>query len=177
MAEEIFSNIKSNNQIYVNEHLTPYNSALFLTARRAKKDGKLASATSHGGRIRVRKNADDAPTVVTNNYQLQQTIDMEIDAGTEEDASSAGGESFSTVPEGSTSNKNNMHDTTNSNRHNSKKPSNQRTNSVDKSVESRKRKKQFSPNNDENFVPKRNKATNINRLSNNNNKPSNRNST
>lgn len=76
MVEEVFS-YSSNSQIYLNDHLTPYITRLFLIARNAKKEGKLASATSYGGIVRVRKNQNDAPTAITNEAQLQNIIDME----------------------------------------------------------------------------------------------------
>lgn len=76
MVEEVFSHV-SNSQIYLNDHLTPYTTRLFLIARNAKKDGKLASATSYGGIVRIRKNRDDAPTPITNETLLQNIIDME----------------------------------------------------------------------------------------------------
>lgn len=82
MVEEVYASIKSNNQIYLNEHLTPYFSHLFQIARKAKKDNKLTSATSHGGKIRVRKHKDDAPTIITNENQLQQIIELYIELNT-----------------------------------------------------------------------------------------------
>lgn len=54
MVEEAFQ-LKSNSQIYLNDHLTPYFNALYLQARKAKKENKLVSASSYGGKIRVRK--------------------------------------------------------------------------------------------------------------------------
>lgn len=54
MAEEIFPTIKSNHEIHVNDHLTPHFSKLFAMARKAKNEGKLLSASSNGGRIRVK---------------------------------------------------------------------------------------------------------------------------
>lgn len=76
MVVEVFSHA-SNSQIYLSDHLTPYTTRLFLIARNAKKEGKLATATSYGGVIRVRKNQNDAPTAVTNEAQLYDIIDME----------------------------------------------------------------------------------------------------
>lgn len=66
MVEEVFEAVeKSNSQIYLNDHLSPYFNRLFLIARKAKKDGKLASASSYGGKIRARKSLDDAPILIT----------------------------------------------------------------------------------------------------------------
>lgn len=77
MVEEVFKE-KSNSQIYLNDHLTPYFNRLFLIARNAKKDGKLASASSYGGKIRARKSLDDAPIVITTEKQLQSLIDNDV---------------------------------------------------------------------------------------------------
>lgn len=77
MVEEVFRRIKSNSQIYLNDHLTPYFNNLYLIARKAKKEGKLASASSYGGKIRARKLANDMPIVITCEQQLQLLIDYD----------------------------------------------------------------------------------------------------
>ena len=76
MVEEVFTHT-SNSQIYLNDHLTPYMNKLFLMARKAKQDGKLASATSHGGKVRARKSANDAPIIIISESQLQTLIDLD----------------------------------------------------------------------------------------------------
>lgn len=76
MVEEVFATT-SNSQIYINEYLTPYFNRLFLIARTAKRDGKLASASSFGGRIRARKSIDDAPILIVSESQLQALIDAD----------------------------------------------------------------------------------------------------
>lgn len=76
MVEEVF-NTNSNSQIYLNDHLTPYFTKLHVIARNAKKEGKLSSVSSHGGKIRVRKNANDVPITIAYLSQLQTLIDME----------------------------------------------------------------------------------------------------
>lgn len=76
MAEEVF-NGASNSQIYLNDHLTPYFNKIYLMARNGKKDGKLASASSYGGKIRARKSPNDAPILITSEIQLQALIDTE----------------------------------------------------------------------------------------------------
>lgn len=76
LVEEVFGG-QSNSQIYLNDHLTPHLSRLYLIARRAKKDGALASATSFGGKIRARKNADDAPTTILSEHQLLSLIESD----------------------------------------------------------------------------------------------------
>lgn len=77
MVEEVFKT-KSNSQIYLNDHLTQYFNKLYLTARTAKKEGKLVSATSYNGKIRVRKNSNDVPILITSESQLLEIIEMEI---------------------------------------------------------------------------------------------------
>lgn len=75
MVEEVFgTNSNSNSQIYLNDHLTPYFNKLYLVARNAKKDGKLASASSYGGKIRARVSADDAPTTILSQRQREALI-------------------------------------------------------------------------------------------------------
>ena len=75
MVEEVLS-VQSNSQIYLNDHLTPYLNSLHILAREAKKLGKLASVSSYGGKIRVRKFINDAPVGTTaehnNRYGLQR---------------------------------------------------------------------------------------------------------
>lgn len=78
LVEEVFTT-QCNSQIYINDHLTPHFNRLHLMARRAKKDGKLVSASSIGGKLRVRKHANDAPISITNEKQLQSLIDIEYD--------------------------------------------------------------------------------------------------
>lgn len=80
MVEEILRNFKSNSQLYVNDHLTPYFSNLFTIAWRAKKEGKLASASSVGGKVRVKKLPDDIPVLITNQAQLEIIIDLPIES-------------------------------------------------------------------------------------------------
>lgn len=80
MVEEVFgAGQRSNSQIYINDHLTKHFNQLFLTARAAVKDGKLATASSIGGKIRVRKSKGDFPRTIYNLDQLQMEIDAEID--------------------------------------------------------------------------------------------------
>lgn len=73
LVEEVFGT-QSNSQIYLNDHLTPYFNRLFLIARTAKKEGKLASATSNGGKIRARK-CIDAPCIIYSERQLHEIIE------------------------------------------------------------------------------------------------------
>lgn len=81
MVEEAF-NGNSNSQIYLNDHLTPYFNSLYLRARKAKAENKLASASSYGGKIRARKRADDMPLVITCESQLQALIDSDDSTNT-----------------------------------------------------------------------------------------------
>lgn len=74
MVEEVFAEMSSNSQIYLNDHLTTYFSKLYQTARNAKKEGKLASATSYGGKVRARKHLTDPPTIIASENQLLALI-------------------------------------------------------------------------------------------------------
>lgn len=56
LVEEVFPSIKSNANIYANDQLTPYFAKLFQTAWQAKKEGQIFSASSLGGRIKVKLN-------------------------------------------------------------------------------------------------------------------------
>lgn len=79
IVKEIFANASSNeNQIFVNDHLTPYFNKLYLMARNAKKEGKLHTVSSYNGRIRVRKHSDDVPIIISNESQLQLLINLEL---------------------------------------------------------------------------------------------------
>lgn len=75
-VEEVFA-IKNNSQIYLNDHLTPYFNGLYLIARIAKKEGKLASASSYGGKIRARKSVNDAPSIIYTKEQLKELIESD----------------------------------------------------------------------------------------------------
>lgn len=83
MLEEVFATVRSNSQIYINDHLTKHFSELFKIARQAKRDGKLASVSALGGRIKVRKHFDDIPTIITNVQQLNILVEMEADESQE----------------------------------------------------------------------------------------------
>lgn len=69
MVEEVF-NVQSNSQIYLNDHLTPYFNGLHIAAREAKKQGKLATVSSYGGKVKVRKQVNEAPITITCLRQL-----------------------------------------------------------------------------------------------------------
>lgn len=77
MVEEIFPGVNSNSQLYINDHLTPYLTNLFIAAFKAKKEGKLASASSWGGSVRIRKHINDPPTVITHISQLTGILNMD----------------------------------------------------------------------------------------------------
>lgn len=73
MVEEIF-NTKSNSQIYLNEHLTPYFNNIYLHARKTKKERTIHSVSSHGGKIKIRIHEEDSPIVITSIEHLQETV-------------------------------------------------------------------------------------------------------
>lgn len=77
MVEEVFQ-ITSNSQIYINDHLTQHNNKLHLIARTAKKEGILAYVSSSGGKIRVKKNSTDTPTIINTQRELEEIINTNI---------------------------------------------------------------------------------------------------
>lgn len=85
LVEELFPKFKSNNQLYVNDHLTPFMNDIFITAFKAKKEGKLFSVSSWGGKIRVRKFRDDK--IITIDSRSQLDVIINTDAGTQSNAS------------------------------------------------------------------------------------------
>lgn len=78
IVKEVFANAASNSQqIFINDHLTPYFNKLYLIARNAKREGKLHSVSSYNGKIRVRKHSDDSPIVINDESQLELLINFE----------------------------------------------------------------------------------------------------
>lgn len=59
-VEELYD-MPSNTRIFMNDQLSPYFAKLFQLAWQAKKDGTLYSASSAGGRIRIKKFENSRP--------------------------------------------------------------------------------------------------------------------
>lgn len=74
LVEEIFPSIKSNSNIYANDQLTPYFAKLFQAAWKAKKDGLIHSASSLGGRIKVKLHETSQPIVIETEDQLNDIM-------------------------------------------------------------------------------------------------------
>lgn len=70
LVEEIFPSIKSNSNVYANDQLTPYFAKLFQAAWKAKKDGSIFSASSLGGRIKVKLHETSQPVLIETEDQL-----------------------------------------------------------------------------------------------------------
>lgn len=70
LAEEVFPSIKSNSNIFANDQLTPYYAKLFQAAWQAKKDGQIHSASSLGGRIKLKRNESSAAITIETHQQL-----------------------------------------------------------------------------------------------------------
>lgn len=85
MVEEVFDST-SNSQIYVNDHLTQHFNKLYLLARTAKKDGKIAFASSSGGKIRIKKRITDTPTLITTQNELEEIINTNTDLNSTTDS-------------------------------------------------------------------------------------------
>lgn len=77
MTEEIFNDIKSNEQIYVSDQLTPYFARVFQTVRQAKKDGNIHSASSRGGKIRIKVTENSQFQFVFSEYEINQLVNDE----------------------------------------------------------------------------------------------------
>lgn len=76
LTEELFKGIKSNNQIYISDQLTPYFAKIFHIARNAKKEEKIYATTARGGKIRVKKNIDSPFHFIFTEDELNQIIAM-----------------------------------------------------------------------------------------------------
>lgn len=74
LVEEVFPDIRSNAKIYANDQLTPYFAKLFQTAWNAKSNGRLFSASSTGGRIKVKKTANSPLTTIECEATLHDII-------------------------------------------------------------------------------------------------------
>lgn len=76
LAEEVFPTLQSNSNIYANDQLTPYFAKLFQAAWQAKKDGQIFSASSLGGRIKVKKCENSPAIIVDTEQQLNEVINV-----------------------------------------------------------------------------------------------------
>lgn len=74
LVEEIFT-VQSNAKIYCNDQLTPYFAEMFQIAWQAKRDKKLFTASSLGGRIKVRKTETSQFIIVQSNQHLMDIIE------------------------------------------------------------------------------------------------------
>lgn len=74
LVEEVFPSISSNSNIYSNDQLTPYFAKLFQQAWQAKKDGLILSASSLGGRIKVKLTETSQTTLIETEHQLTELI-------------------------------------------------------------------------------------------------------
>lgn len=73
-VEEIYESIKSNSRVFANDQLAPYFAKLFQCAWRAKNEGHIASASSLGGRIRVKKTENSPLQLIETESQLRNII-------------------------------------------------------------------------------------------------------
>lgn len=80
LVEEVFPTIQSNSNIYSNQ-LTPYFANIFRIAWTAKKDGKIHSASSMGGRIKVKLNETSQPTTIESEKHLHELINSSQNSG------------------------------------------------------------------------------------------------
>lgn len=85
-VEELY-NMPSNTRIFMNDQLSPYFAKLFQLAWQAKKDVTLYSASSAGGRIRIKKFENSRPVTIEKTDQLQEVIAItdQMDVETQND--------------------------------------------------------------------------------------------
>lgn len=76
LVEEIFPAIRSNSRIYCNDQLTPHYASLFQKAWQAKKQNQIISASSLGGRIKVKKTVNSSTVIIETEQQLNDIINM-----------------------------------------------------------------------------------------------------
>lgn len=74
LAEEVFESIESSSNIYANDQLTPYFASLFQSAWKAKKNGQIYSASSLGGRVKVKKFENSSIIMVETQQQLNDIV-------------------------------------------------------------------------------------------------------
>lgn len=74
LVEEVFPTIKSNSAVYANDQLTPYYAKLFQIAWQAKKNGSLHSASSLGGRIKVKVSESSQIVVIETEQQINDLL-------------------------------------------------------------------------------------------------------
>lgn len=73
IVEEVLQ-IRSNSKIYCNDQLTPFYASLFQKAWQAKKTNQLYSASSLGGRIKVRKTENSSLKIIQDESELNDVI-------------------------------------------------------------------------------------------------------
>lgn len=74
LVEEVFPSIQSNSNIYSNDQLTPYFAKIFQAAWQAKKEGIIYSASSLGGKIKVKVNETSRITIIETEQQLNDLV-------------------------------------------------------------------------------------------------------
>lgn len=74
LVEEVFPTLNSNSAIYANDQLTPYFAKLFQSAWQAEKNGLLYSASSLGGRIKIKLNETSQSIAIASEQQLNEVL-------------------------------------------------------------------------------------------------------
>lgn len=85
LVEEVFPSIRSNEKIFCNDQLTPYFSQLFRRAWEAKKAKQIHSASSIGGRVKIRtkpngnlitiESIEHLNEIISSNTSMETTTD------------------------------------------------------------------------------------------------------
>lgn len=87
LVVEMFPESQSNSGVYVNDQLTPYFAKIFHEAWNAKKDGRLSSVSSLGGRIKVKRYANGMPITINTELDLIKAIESDPPAENRNDMS------------------------------------------------------------------------------------------
>lgn len=87
-VEEIYESIQSNSRIYCNDQLSPYFASIFQLAWHAKKEGSIFSASSIGGRIRVKKHENSTPRTIQTETELTKYIAEQMETESQQNVMS-----------------------------------------------------------------------------------------
>lgn len=97
MVEEILQ-VQSNSQLFCNDQLTPFFANLFQKAWQAKKNKQLYSASSMGGRVKVRKTENSNFVIIESEQHLIDIIENIDNSAPAETSSNNINESPSSLP-------------------------------------------------------------------------------
>lgn len=74
LVEEVIKGVKTDAKVYCNDQLSPYYAKLFQRAWRAKVDKVIYSASSLGGRIKIKRTKECEAKIVRTDFELDLII-------------------------------------------------------------------------------------------------------